>query len=502
MSLLLSLLLACAGDKPAGDAGGGDTGAPPAADDSAPPGETAPPGEGGGAGGPDDSAVSGDTDTGPVYTEAQVENAGASLHETFRSVVVVEWDQRVEATAWVEFSVDEGRWRATPPKPAAVGEQRALLLGVPYGVEVTWRVVNDGLPGADGPLAAPEETTETGAVPAALPLPAAVSGDASRWDPSGEFLLMSVTEAATGFSSIYDDWWVLILDRQGRVVWAWENHRDYASLHPRVSRDGGALLIDQNTYWGAADGGAASHVVAVKLDGTEVARWQTPGLHHPFTDLPDGSLAWGAATGRGDETLEILDPEGTRRMVWSCEETVRALGAWGPGTYCGSNTLSWDESRGSFLFSFYSLFTVFEIDPDAGEALRWFGALDGAWAFEPAESAFWWQHGVHYTEAGTLLVSVYEDATGSGTVAREYALDEAAETLEEIWSFGVGDGLFGQYMGEAHRLPGGNTLHNTGSLPRLREATPEGEVVWDVQWEGERWIGRSTFIPDLYALAP
>ena len=56
-------------------------------------------------------------------------------------------------------------------------------------------------------------------------------------------------------------------------------------------------------------------------------------------------------------------------------------------------------------------------------------------------------------------------------------------------------------MGEAHRLPNGNTLHNYGSNARLREVTPEGQVVWDVQWSGSL-IARSTPIEDLYALMP
>ena len=58
-----------------------------------------------------------------------------------------------------------------------------------------------------------------------------------------------------------------------------------------------------------------------------------------------------------------------------------------------------------------------------------------------------------------------------------------------------------QYYGEAHRLPGGNTLHNYGSAARLREITPDGEVVWDADWDAG-YMGRSEPVADLYALAP
>jgi hypothetical protein len=58
-------------------------------------------------------------------------------------------------------------------------------------------------------------------------------------------------------------------------------------------------------------------------------------------------------------------------------------------------------------------------------------------------------------------------------------------------------------MGEAHRLPNGNTLHNTGSDSRLREFAPDGTVVWELDWMGnDVEIGRSTPITDLWALAP
>ncbi len=46
--------------------------------------------------------------------------------------------------------------------------------------------------------------------------------------------------------------------------------------------------------------------------------------------------------------------------------------------------------------------------------------------------------------------------------------------------------------GEAVRLPGGNTLHNYGSLARAREVTPEGEVVWDIGWPDSSELHRST----------
>ncbi len=87
-------------------------------------------------------------------------------------------------------------------------------------------------------------------------------------------------------------------------------------------------------------------------------------------------------------------------------------------------------------------------------------------------------------------------------MVREYALDRKDRVLREVWRFGDGDGIRATNAGEAHRLPGGNTLHNTGTTPRIREITPEGDVVWDLAFSGTKLMGRMVLLPDLYALAP
>ena len=102
-----------------------------------------------------------------------------------------------------------------------------------------------------------------------------------------------------------------------------------------------------------------------------------------------------------------------------------------------------------------------------------------------------------------LLASSHVSARSDEGVVREYELDEDAGVLREIWSYGEGDGIDADNAGEAHRLANGNTLHNTGTTPRLREITPEpSEVVWDLSWEGSKLLGRTVFLEDLYILSP
>ena len=48
------------------------------------------------------------------------------------------------------------------------------------------------------------------------------------------------------------------------------------------------------------------------------------------------------------------------------------------------------------------------------------------------------------------------------------------------------------------RLDNGNTLHTVGTAGRVKEASPDSEVVWDVNFSGFRLMGRGEFIEDLY----
>jgi hypothetical protein len=91
-----------------------------------------------------------------------------------------------------------------------------------------------------------------------------------------------------------------------------------------------------------------------------------------------------------------------------------------------------------------------------------------------------------------------EDATSYSRVV-EYEIDEAAQKVRQVWSFGDGgpDRIFACYQGGAYRLPKtGNTFMTFGGIctvdgvptsdnvdafgtARLIEVTPAGEVVFD-----------------------
>ncbi len=435
-------------------------------------------------------------DDGPTpYTTAQVADEAWELHGEIGSLVTVTWSQLADAQGWVEYSFDAGQWLQTPAKHLEQGTHDQLLLGIPYDAVVTARVVNDF---GDGPLAGEPFGAQTDPLPEGFPVPELLVADPALWEPSGRYLLGSINQYDGGWSSPASDFWKFILDREGRVVWAWLTPDRNWTLFAGVSYDGDDLLWDEFTYWSAWDEGMGSQVHRVKIDGTPVETYSTPGGHHAFAELWDESLVWGAANW-SSESLMRRDPRGVVSELWSCGEF---LDTHGGANYCQSNTVIWDEPSDSFVYSFYSLETVVQVDHATGATLNHWGHTEGSWVFDPPESAFYWQHGAHFTEAGTLLTSSYVGNWDAELVVREYELDHDAQVLRQVWSFGEGEGIVGDTAGEAHRLANGNTLHNFGSGCRVREITPDGQVVWDVDWSGTKLLGRTVFIDDLYALAP
>ncbi len=415
----------------------------------------------------------------------RVSGVSATIHDEHGSIVVVRWEQLASAEGWVEYSVD-GDWHSSPTRELEEGSQEQLLLGIPYGEDVSLKLVQTG---EDGTATSDAVSIGTDGLPGGIPEAEVLSADPDRYDPHRPWLL----------AGVYD--WTIILDRRARVVWAAETPLLRSTLQPQPSWDGTDLLIDNGSFWGLFDGGARSTVIRMKIDGSSEETYDTAGLHHPFTELPDGSLVWAAMSGDG-ETLQRLTPDGTEESLASCRALLGGLGDKG---YCGSNTIRYDADRDSFLWSFYSHDTVVEVDRATGAALRIFGQHEDAWAFDPPESGFWWQHGGYFTEEGTLLISSYVAEDDDELVVREYELDEASETLRQVWSYRGDEAVHGETMGEAWRMPGGNTLHNYGEGQRVREVTPEGDVVWEVSWSGGGlvWeLGRTTPVEDLYAFAP
>lgn len=434
-----------------------------------------------------------DTDSGPAgplnITELDVE-----VHDVIGSILVVTWQQSESGLTHLEFSFEQDEWFSSPAVHRDAGLQEELILGVPYGSTVSWRLVaTDGI----DTYTSPDDVITNDEIPSDVPYPFVIKSNPALYDATyAPYFFAGLPAPGQGWYGA--PWWAVIVDRQGRVVWAIESPPDRAFMHARVARDGKSLLLDHQSYWPLFDEGAAAEVEKTAVDGTVLHTYATPGMHHPFTDLPDGSIAYGQTTESYlNEHIAVVHEDGTTEDVFSCEDWLEDIGVF---AFCASNTLEYHEPTNKFLFSHYTFDTVIEVDRTTGEVDRWWGQANTPYAFDPTDSAFTWQHGSHITSKGTLLTST--DAYGESgieIVVREYEIDDANLALHEVANWGIGEGLYGGVMGEAYYLPNGNVIHNTGGLARIREYTPTHEIAWDISFSAGA-IGRSMPIVDLYAL--
>ena len=113
----------------------------------------------------------------------------------------------------------------------------------------------------------------------------------------------------------------------------------------------------------------------------------------------------------------------------------------------------------------------------------------------------WQQHG-HMSEAWEDRLLLFDNGNhreDQTSRVVEFQVDPDQGTLEEVWSFVHPDGRHISHLGDARRLPGGNTLISWSPEGRVMEVTPDGDIVWEIRVDQK--IGRVEFVPD-WSLEP
>ncbi len=412
-------------------------------------------------------------------------------HEDVSTLLWVDWEQDADATAsWIEIELEDGTLIRSIPVARTAGEHREVVLGAPAEHDLTVRVaaMNGG-----GTVLGDPVSARTGALPEDLTLPEPGVWLPERAEPAGWVLGSVDVDGGSNYSGPY---WLFIADRQGRIVWYRELGWDM-SMFPRVARDGTHIAWDAHMFLEPT--GDDSRVERATLDGLWTDVVSTPGLGWTWDETDDGAVLYDKNRGVDTITLEQVDADGTQHTLWDCGAWLEPLG--GKLEACFTNTTNWVPATDTVLWSTYWGDWVAELDRASGEVLWYAGAIDGGLDFDPPDAAFELQHYPNYTADGTLLVSTHVPDREGEQRAREYAVDLDQGALIELWSYGEGaEDYYAPYSGEAVRLPGGNTLVNTGTGGGILEVSPEGETVWSLSWEDEHTLGHTQLIDDLYAV--
>ncbi len=436
-------------------------------------------------GAPDGGAPDGGAGDGGSTVELAADFALAE-NEQVSTILQATWTMLEPADAvWLSFDVD-GDVLTTPPRALEVGAASEALLGIPAETDVTVTLhVQQG----DSVYDIDFGTGTSGALPDDLDLPDVTIWDPLHADPS-PYALVSVNVGSYDF---YGPCYTVIMDRQGNIVWYTKTSGSRLTLFPRVSRDGTHVTYDATVYYVRDD----PSITRLTLDRRLEDEIMIPDFGFTYDELDDGSFVFDAGETAYDYFLDRLYPDGTRERLWDCNAWMDAYTTqyWA----CAVNTVLWSPERNTILWSMFETSTVAEIDVETGERLRYFGQTPDGWEIVPESSMLELQHYPNWTPDGHIITTTHLTSGPARQVIREFALDDTAETVTEVWSYTPDAGYYGSYSGDVERLESGNTMIGYGTAGVIQEITADSDVAWEVEWGGHL-TGHLTLIDDLYTL--
>ena len=176
------------------------------------------------------------------------------------------------------------------------------------------------------------------------------------------------------------------------------------------------------------------------------------------------------------------------------------------------NTLDYNEELDQIIISSYYLSEVFVIDHNttpyeaqgpAGDFLYRWGNVANYDRGDEGSRKLFAQHDVHWIPKGlpgagnimifnngseterpyTTVVEFTPDMNADGSYNLD--ADGAYGPTELAWEYvpKQGEEFYSWFISGAQRQPNGNTLINHGAKARLREVTPEGDIVWEYAYD-------------------
>lgn len=319
---------------------------------------------------------------------------------------------------------------------------------------------------------------------------------------AGGFLLLSLISDAVGGA--------VIVDRDGDVVWWAKAGEGVLSTANALRAGGGSVLISvQEPEMGTDQGG----VLEVALDGTWSTLHAAPGLHHAFTELPDGALAYlGAQISEVagervlEDTVEIVDAAGAHRRLFRgldhfalsapCSHYAPVGYADGATDWLHANAIAWSPEAEAILFMARNFDALIALDPGTGEPLWQVGGADSAldWA-DPDEDP--WDH-PHFSQLAADGIRVMDNGSHrdpEASRAAEYKWDFESGEIALVWDYWDPEGRYIPAIGDVKALYEQRRLVSW-SIAGLVTELDGDEVVWQLETALGWGTGQVTWIPD------
>ncbi len=338
---------------------------------------------------------------------------------------------------------------------------------------------------------------------------------ACRPDPETDLVLVDPDRSLAATQGVLvtsffpaGDAFAILVDGEGEIRWSRAADPGDRVVRVTAGGDGTVLMGFNDPKHEERDG----LIVRETLDGERLTETVAPTLHHDLVDLGGGTVVYlghsfgdfdvpdygvlpvaadtirvGQEGGGSDVRFDFLTDDYPLAPYWTCPHMELGERMEGFNEWTHSNSLVPTDDGGWLVMSRY---TDSIVKLDAAFTFQW--QLGGVGGTLETRGEALFQH-AHFSDAWDDRILVLDNGWDHqvSTTSRvvEIRVDEVAGTAETVWSYAEPDGKHVGYLGDAKRLPNGNTLVSWGDLNRLDEITPEGDVVWQVALD--RTTGRA-----------
>ena len=277
-----------------------------------------------------------------------------------------------------------------------------------------------------------------------------------------------------------------VADMEGRIVLEFEAPDMRMDGDFEILWDGRVLIMGEGAIFLYRPSGTAEWAVSAPL------------CHHCVIPMPNGHIMYifGYYLAVEGWDLPFL-ADGIREVDPSTGDTVwewKTSDHLSTGDYCPlhiqgyllttkhydwthSNTIVFREAESAVYLNSRHLDRIVKIDYPSGEILWSMGA-----GGDFGEGLFSHAHDPQFLENDNILI--FDNGNHIFPVefsrAVEIAFDPELGWAEEVWAWPTEPLFFDPYMGDANRLPNGNTLITSSLHGSLFEVTQSGEVVWNL----------------------
>ncbi len=318
---------------------------------------------------------------------------------------------------------------------------------------------------------------------------------------------------------------LLIVDDQGEPVFYYRLPAGIYAVNFKQQPNGWM------TYWDSSVGGFRVMDSSYNIIDTIFAQNGYTIDGHEFLVLPNGHILlmsydpetvdMTAYGGLADATvtgliIQELDPQKNVVFQWRSwdhldqipftDSNIDLTGASIDYIHGNAMAIDWD---GNLLVSARHVSEVFKVNRINGDIMWIMGGKGNQFDFGTDEG-FSYQHDIRRLANGDITIFDNNNLGLPPHYSRvvEYQIDEYYKTATEVWQFRTTPDTYSFAMGDAQRLPNGNTVIGWGSAnpPTITEVKPDGSIALElalgngqISYRAFRfpWVGHPTTLPDL-----